>query len=473
MGALQSPAANIPGQFHQMTTYRSQNGQLSLDLKAEKKQIELDGTQVEALTFNGEYAGPILRLKQGDVLHVNLTNATDEITNFHFHGYHGSPLANGDNMHIEIQPGTTFAYSMTIPESQPPGLYWYHTHIHHQAEDQVNRGLSGAIIVEGIDSRIPETKGLQERLLVLKTFTLPEGSETSENKRLHGLVQTINGHAHNAIQVVSGSTELWRLSNQSPNDYLHLYIKGVKFKVIALDGSPLLKDEITDRLEIGPAARVEVLVTFPKEGNLSLMSGSVLTGVGKAMKRERELAAITVISNPTDLSTAQSSAPRSPHTPDLRLATITAKRTVHFSQKPGEEVYFVDGKTFDHTRIDTRVPLGSIEEWTIENETEDMHIFHIHQVHFQVVAINGEPQEFNEMHDTMRVPEKGNITIRIPFTDPKIVGSFMYHCHVLKHEDHGMMAMIEVYDPSAPTTESSDQSGHNHGEMHEHHGAQR
>ena len=84
MGVLQSPAANIPGQFHQMTTYRSQNGQLNLDLKAEKKQIELDGTQIDALTFNGEYAGPILRLKQGDVLHVNLTNATDEITNFHY-----------------------------------------------------------------------------------------------------------------------------------------------------------------------------------------------------------------------------------------------------------------------------------------------------------------------------------------------------------------------------------------------------
>jgi FtsP/CotA-like multicopper oxidase with cupredoxin domain len=331
-------------------------------------------------------------------------------------------------MHVEIQPGQVFAYTMNIPQTQPPGLYWYHTHIHQKAEEQINKGLSGAIIVEGITSRVPETQGLKERLLVLKTFSIPESNETPETKRLHGVIQTINGQAHSDIQIVAGSTEFWRLSNQSPNDYLHLFIKGVKFKVIALDGSPLLNDEVTDRLEIGPAARTEVLVTFPNAGSYSLMSGSTLTGVGKAMKRERELAAITVKANEVGPVSAESSAPRAANTPDLRLAEITGKRTVRFSQKPGEEVYYVDGKTFDHTRLDARVPLGSIEEWTIENETEDMHIFHIHQVHFQVVAINGEAQAFNEMHDTMRVPEKGNITIRIPFTDPKIVGTFMYHC---------------------------------------------
>jgi hypothetical protein len=469
--ALVTPAQDIPGNFHQMTTLRSQNGQLNLTLKAEKKSIALDGATVDALTFNNEYAGPVMRVHTGDTINIQLVNATGEITNFHFHGYHGSPLANGDNMHIEIQPGETFAYTMTIPQTQPPGLYWYHTHIHHHAEDQVNRGLSGAIIVEGIDARIPETKNLKERLLVLKTFSLPEGSETTENKRLHGIIQTINGQAHSDIQAVAGTTEFWRLSNQSPNDYLHLFIKGVKFKVIALDGSPLLSDETTDQLEIGPAARMEVLVTFPQTGSYSLMSGSTLTGLGKAMKRERELAVITVKHSLENSALNDTSGQRNAHTPDLRLAQITGKRTVRFSQKPGEEVYLVDDKTFDHTRIDARVPLGSIEEWTIQNETEDMHIFHIHQVHFQVVAINGEPQEFNEMHDTMRVPEKGNITIRIPFTDPKILGSFMYHCHVLKHEDRGMMAMIEIYDPNAAPTSGShaDHSSSDHGSMHMHH----
>ena len=295
---------------------------------------------LNALTFNGEYAGPVLHVNPGDTINMKMVNATDEITNFHFHGYHGSPQGNGDNMHVEIQPGQVFAYTMNIPQTQPPGLYWYHTHIHQKAEEQINKGLSGAIIVEGITSRVPETQGLKERLLVLKTFSIPESNETPETKRLHGVIQTINGQAHSDIQIVAGSTEFWRLSNQSPNDYLHLFIKGVKFKVIALDGSPLLNDEVTDRLEIGPAARTEVLVTFPNAGSYSLMSGSTLTGVGKAMKRERELAAITVKANEVGPVSAESSAPRAANTPDLRLAEITGKRTVRFSQKPGEEVYY-------------------------------------------------------------------------------------------------------------------------------------
>ena len=155
---------------------------------------------------------------------------------------------------------------------------------------------------------------------------------------------------------------------------------------------------------------------------------------------------------------------RAPATPDLRQVPITAKRDFTFAQKPGEEVYMINGRTFDHARVDTRVPLGSVEEWTIHNDTEDMHVFHIHQLHFQVVAINGEPQPFDAVLDTVRVPEGGSVTLRIPFTERQIVGRFMYHCHVLKHEDKGMMANIEVYDPAVeaalPTPAAATQHEH-------------
>jgi len=190
---LSSAHAESLGDFRALPTLNSDHGVLSVTLKAERKQMVLDGASVDALTFNGEYAGPVMRVKQGDAIHIQFANAIDETINFHFHGYHGSPLANGDNMHIEVEPGRTFEYSMNIPQNQPPGLYWYHTHIHHHAESQINKGLSGAIIVEGMESRVPETKGLKERLLVLKTFSLPEGSETPDTKRLHGIIQTING----------------------------------------------------------------------------------------------------------------------------------------------------------------------------------------------------------------------------------------------------------------------------------------
>ena len=98
-------------------------------------------------------------------------------------------------------------------------------------------------------------------------------------------------------------------------------------------------------------------------------------------------------------------------------------------------------------RVDTRVPLGNIEQWTIRNESDEMHVFHIHQVNFQVMAINGQAQVFNGAVDTVPLLPFQSVTLRIAFTEPEIVGRFMYHCHVLEHEDRGMMAQIEVYDP--------------------------
>ena len=101
--------------------------------------------------------------------------------------------------------------------------------------------------------------------------------------------------------------------------------------------------------------------------------------------------------------------------------------------------------------MDVRVPLGNIEEWTIRNDSDDMHIFHIHQIGFQVVEINGKPVPFTGYVDTVLVPERGQVKLRMPFTDRVILGRFVFHCHVLRHEDLGMMANIEVYDPVRPS----------------------
>jgi len=94
-----------------------------------------------------------------------------------------------------------------------------------------------------------------------------------------------------------------------------------------------------------------------------------------------------------------------------------------------------------------KVPLGSIEEWTVRNASDELHVFHIHQVGFQVLSVNDKPVAFDGLQDTVNVPIHGEVKIRLAFTDPVIVGRFMFHCHILEHEDKGMMAQIEVYDP--------------------------
>lgn len=447
LAALASCAAARAEDFPKLAEHRSHEGVLSVTLTAEPKVVMLDGVKVEAQVFNGDYGGPVLRLKPGDVLKIHLVNHLPEAINLHFHGSHASPLGRSDNMHVVVGPGKSFDYELKTPKSQPPGLYWYHTHIHGHAENQIARGLSGAMVIEGLERRVPEARGLRQRLMVLKTFTAEEG-EDPRLQALHGVVQTINGAGRSDLSMTVGTPELWRISNQAPNDYYHLSAKGLQFEIVAMDGSPTNHNRVVDRLDLPPAGRIEAIVTATAPGATELISGATATGLGRNLKTVRVLAGIAA--TPAARTEAAVDRPaRAPQTGDLSKANITDARSFHFEQKPGEEIYMINGKSFDHDRLDTRVALGSVEEWTIYNDTDDMHVFHIHQVHFQVMAINGTAQPFEGVVDDVKVPERGSVTVRIPFTDPQIVGRFMYHCHVLKHEDKGMMANIEVYDPAA------------------------
>ena len=445
------------GDFRALPVISSHHGVLHATLTAEARAIQIDGVRLDALTFNGEYAGPVLRVRPGDRMKIHMVNHIDRPVNLHFHGYHGSPLGHGDNVHLTIAPGESLDYDMQIPADQPPGLYWYHTHIHGGSEEEINRGLSGAIIVDGLERRVPEAAKARPRLMVLKTFNV-ERPDDPAVKRLHGVVQSINGGVGAELHAGAGETELWRITNQSANDYVHLSVKGFHFRIVAIDGAATRQDLPADVLDVAPASRIEALVTMPAAGIYTLLSGSTPTGSGRELTLSRPLASIKVTGaaaadaaakDDAGPAPAAAAAPPRQMPVDLRQAKISARRRFSFSQKPGEEVYMINGQTFDHSRIDTRVPLGSVEEWTLRNDTDDMHVFHIHQVHFQVVAINGAPQPFDRSLDTVRIPERGEVTIRIPFTNPRIVGRFVYHCHVLKHEDKGMMQNIEVYDPKA------------------------
>ena len=156
-----------------------------------------------------------------------------------------------------------------------------------------------------------------------------------------------------------------------------------------------------------------------------------------------------------------------PAVPDLRLAPIARKRVITFanadnSTNPAEQ-FTINGKFYDHNRIDTTVPLGDVERWTIRNKADELHVFHIHQTDFQVVAINGKRRRFTGYQDTVNLPAAtrkngrlvpGEVTVIIPFTNPLMVGQFVYHCHIVQHADQGMMANIKVVAPAAPAAQA-------------------
>ncbi len=452
--AVSVSASAVPMPEDGLTELVAQNGELDVTLQAAAGPIHIGDLTLPGASYNGHYAGPVLRVHPGDLLRVNLVNHLAEPTNIHFHGMRSSPLGNGDNMHLSVAPGGSFVYEIRVPEDQPPGVYWYHSHLHYKSEAQVMAGLTGTLIVD--PPTPPASDQPAERLFVLKDMTFDDDIGNAEvDDDLHGIVQSINGTLMTREAMRTGETQLWRFTNQSANLPFHIALPGHTFRIVAEDGAATLIPRTTDVLDIMPAARVDVLVDAGAPGTYAVLSKGTLTGVGTGRQSDRTLGELVVSETDDAVASTQPSTPTPrPEVPprDLRFITPDATRSVVFTETssfdPDKQKFFVNGTTFDADRVDVRVPLGNIEEWTLRNDTDDLHVFHIHQLGFQIVEVNGNPMPFDGHVDTVRVPEHGDVKIRLAFTDPLIVGRFVFHCHVLRHEDHGMMAQIEVYDPS-------------------------
>jgi len=431
--------------LHHPQEFKSVNGILDATLEATEQKIHLGNATVNATVYNNEYAGPVLRVHPGDTMKIKLINHATRPMNIHYHGLESSPLDNHDNIHISVKPGETFNYEITIPTFQPPGLYWYHDHTHGISERNVMEGLSGPLLVEGFTDRFPSLAGVKEQIMVLKDYEFDDSKDPVIGDYYHNNIQSINAQTFSKITMQTGETQLWYINNQSANLYFHLSLKGHKFRIIGIDGRPKLTETQADTLDIPPAVRMEVLVDAGEAGTYDLMSEKVLTGSGESRTLSRKLAKVVVSGEPIKPIAPLTDFPAQK---DLRDAAIDESRTITFSQANDGKDYFVNGRRFNAKRIDMRIPLGNTEEWTIKNDSDDMHIFHIHQVSFQITEIDGKPQPFDGFVDNVRVPERSSVKIIIPFTNPLIVGQFVVHCHVLKHEDNGMMSHIEVYDPN-------------------------
>ena len=439
--------------------YRSQDGVLAVTIEAARTQVTLGDRTVQGATYNGVYAGPVLRVKPGDTLRMHFVNHLPQNTNVHFHGLAVSPEGHGDNSMHMVKPGEAWDYVIPIPKDHPPGVYWYHTHGHDFAERQLMGGLSGTLVIEGFQDELPASKPLVEHLFALKEFSAGGGGKLNAvPKPLNGNLRSLNGQVDPQIDMQPGETQLWRFSGQTSNAYFRLRLDGATLRIVGKDARPILTPHVVDEVDIGPSERVDVLVTVPTAGRFHLVAGKVSTGPAGDRFPAQEMALLNVAPD----ASRQSPAPLGPlvvNAPKQQPVSgdrIDARRTVVFSEDPVTGLFFINHQTFDPERTDLRIPLGNIEEWTVRNASEELHVFHIHQLAFQVVSINGKPQPFEGLRDTIDVPIHGEVKLRMAFTDPVILGRFMYHCHILEHEDKGMMATIEVFDPKHPKPDGDD-----------------
>lgn len=448
------PPAAAPEPLSDMPEVFARDGALNVTLEARETITAFDGIGIKTIVYNDNFSGPVLRAHPGDTMRIRLVNRLPQPTNLHFHGMQGSPLGNGDNVHLSVPPGQSFDYEIKIPVYQPPGAYWYHAHEHGVSEKQVGGGLSGPLMIEGFTGRIPGLENVRERLFAFKSIEVEDSDDPVVNDEWHGVVQTINGHTTVTETIRPGETVLWHLTNHDPNQTVHLTLEGHRFTVIGQDGAAIAHAYEQDVLDIMPASRLEVLVTGGASGVYRLLTRNVLTGKGSALSRNRIVGHVAVTGSQAVPATFTL-----PDLQDLSGLTVNGYRTLVYTQSKDAEKYYINGRLFDAARTDVRVNLGDVEDWTIRNESDDMHSFHIHQLAFQVMAMNGTKVPFNGLLDTVRVPEHGDVTVRLAFLKPAIVGSFMFHCHVLKHEDKGMMQTIEVVDPKAVRHASAGNGG--------------
>ena len=398
---------------------------------------------------------------------------TVQSTNVHFHGLNVPPVCHQDDVLTTlIQPGTPgFEYNVMIPASEPPGLYWYHPHVHGFTEFQVNGGAAGALVVEGMEKVRPEVTGLAERVFVVRQQYLVPWVPGPYQLTLNYQVAAAPGAPSPIIQMQPGEKQFWRIANATIQDFMPLQVlfNGVpqKLQLIALDGYPLAAPRYVDTILVPPAGRAEFVVQAPEAGvSAQLLSLAYSTGPTGNPDREQLLANIELSSSNAATKPVNSnhSAPLI-DVADLKFAGLadlapTAQRKLYFSEEfggtngPIQFYITVDGqqqKVFDPNEkpvITTKV--GAVEDWTIENRALETHAFHIHQIHFMIIEVDGKPVTTQDLRDTIEIPYWSgtgpyhSVKVRMDFRDPTIAGTFVFHCHILLHEDLGMMHKILV-----------------------------
>jgi len=489
----------------------SQNGVLSLDLLMQNS-VDVEGFPHYCYIYmvQGQpVEAPTLRLNPGDTLMINFTNNLQDLdplkkakkkvihmqmshhqgpggsdcmgnemmptsTNIHFHGLNVPPVCHQDEIiNTIIQSGDpAFQYALQIPANEPPGLYWIHPHVHGNTTDQVNGGASAALIVIGSN---PLTQGLTERVLIVREQDKPgPANDPDANVQL-----TLNfepaifpERSAPTITMQPGAQEYWRTLNATSKQFLQLqltYNQVVQnVEVIAVDGVQLSEPIFTNTLNIPPAGRVEYIVPgLPSGQTGQFVTLGYDTGpVGDANSPDL-LAKLFTSDNPQHHETVRQQPKHEvkPPTQPVRFSGLaglapTATRSLYFSEQNvgtngGTQFYITPypnpPRLFhmdDPPMIVTNT--GAVEDWTIENHSGEVHAFHIHQIHFLVMAINGIPVPNPDLQDTVIVPPWSgtgpytSVTLRLDFRDPNIVGTFVFHCHILDHEDGGMMAKIQV-----------------------------
>ena len=405
------------------------------------------GRSTDVFAYNGQVPGPTLEFREGDRVVIHFRNNLPETSTIHWHGLHIPASADGSPLN-PVKPGGTYDYKFTLLPGSA-GTYWYHPHPDHRTGHQVAKGLYGALIIRAADDPLPS---IPEKVLVLSDNRFlttgevdlphhdsPDAQIDEENGR-EGDVLFVNGHVMPTLSIKSGETQRWRVVNASAARVFRLALGGHEFLHVGTDGGLFERPVPVKEILLANGERAELLVrgTGAPGSRATLQTLPYDRYVIQTRPKQWDV--------PRDLLTLQytEDAPVTPvalpttlrHVPVLDTAKATATHVIVLGQG------LINSKTMDMRRVDERGRLGATEIWQIENIVGMDHSFHLHGFQFQVIDRNGVPEPFRAWKDIVNVPKHETLRFIVRYDD--YPGRWMYHCHILDHEDHGMMGILEV-----------------------------
>ncbi|WP_341320136.1 multicopper oxidase domain-containing protein [Solibacillus sp. FSL H8-0523] len=422
-----------------LTPTSTDGNQIVYELTAQQGNMTfVDGVETATYGYNGNFLGPVLRLEQGQEVTIKLTNDLPEPTTFHWHGLEVAGDARDGGPHAVIEPGVTETIQFTV--NQQAATLWYHPHPMGYTAKQVYKGLAGLLYIEDATSKslhLPNDYAINDFPIILQDRTLLDGElvyeEVANTMSTLGDTVMINGVVNPALTAPKEKVRLRILNGSNALTYYLKFENDMPFQLLATDGGFLQEASELTKLTLGAGERVEILVDLTQvEGNtLALLNNDTvlmpinITGDAKEIQYDKELTTFDV---PDEIAQQEP-------TKSITMEGMT-------------ENFLLNGQSFDPDRIDLRQKQGVTEIWEIENIITDegamAHPFHIHGTQFLVISVNGKTPDASMQgyKDTITVQPMDKVRIAVRFPEK---GIYMFHCHILEHEDVGMMGQIEIY----------------------------
>ena len=416
--------------------------------------------------MNGSYLAPTLRASRGETVVARVTNTLDEASTVHWHGMH-LPARMDGGPHQMIDSGDTWSPTWQI--RQPAATLWYHPHPHGKTAEHVYRGLAGMFIVDDpaeatVQEQLPSSYGVDDVPVIVQDKSF-DGSELDEVKSVFsstgilGDTVLVNGTPGPYLDVTTERVRLRLLNGSNARIYNFHLDDDRRFQQVAGDGGLLPAPVRHTHLELSPGERAEVVVTLTP-GERTVLRSAPLTSFNNRFGGTDDRLDVLELRAAEKLSPSPQVPSRLTSAPDLEAEDVVETRDFELTGTR------INGAKMEMSRIDQTVTIDTTERWRVHNDSGSPHNFHVHDVQFVIESLDGKPPPAHlaGRKDTVFLPphRKADLLVRFTdYTDPDT--PYMFHCHLLLHEDSGMMGQFVVVEPGekAGRVEATE-SGHHH-----------